>query len=80
MEDEMFPVFELEILDVVLDFALDALLAFYASQGRSSYLVPLFLLITTEDYLCNYAKFLFLLRPFSFITDQGDLALQILHE
>jgi hypothetical protein len=76
----MLPVFELEILDVVLDFALDALLAFYTSQGRSSYLVPLLFLITTEDQLSNYSEFFLLLRPLGFIADQGDLALQVLHK
>lgn len=53
MEDEVLSVLKFILLDIVLDLGLDTLLAFHSSQGRTSNLVSLFLLVAAEDQLCN---------------------------
>jgi len=49
VKDEVLSVLEFVLLDIVLDFSLDALLAFHPSQGGTPYFISLLLLVATED-------------------------------
>jgi hypothetical protein len=49
VKDEVLSVLEFVLLDIVLDFCLDALLAFHPSQGGTPDFVSLLPLVATED-------------------------------
>lgn len=80
VEDEVLPVLEFVLLDVVLDLGLNAFLALHPSQGRPPDLVSLLPLIAAEDELGDCTELLLLLAPFDLVTNQAYLALEIFHQ
>ena len=80
MKDEVLSVLELVLLDIVLDFGLDALLAFHPSQGGTPDFVPFLPLIAAQDELCYHPKLLLLSPSLSLVANQIHLAFQVLHQ
>jgi hypothetical protein len=73
MKNEVLSILEFILLDIMLDFGLDALLASHSSQGRTPNFVSLLPLVTAEDELCNHSKLLFFFASLCLVADEIHL-------